>query len=94
METKVNGRKQRSVAEWREILSRYAASGGSQAEFCRAEGLSRSTLDIWRRKLGSKASAKKAAREFVELSPVAEPGIGGWIVELELPDGRLARLRC
>lgn len=93
METKTNGRTQRSEAEWREILDRYAASGRSLAAFCRAEGISRSTLDLWRGKLQAKKTPRKAAKEFVELVP-QPPSLGGWLVEIELPDGRLARLRC
>ena len=56
--------------------------------------MSPATFDVWQRKLGPKQAAKKAAREFVEVSPVSEPGVGGWLVEIELPDGRMARLRC
>lgn len=90
-----NGRVQRSAADWQAILHRFSSSGRSLAAFCRAEGISRSTLDVWRRKLEpKKGSRKRAPREFVEVTPVSEPGIGGWTVEIELPDGRLARLRC
>jgi hypothetical protein len=42
----------------------------------------------------SEEGAWKAARDFVEVTRVAEPGLGGWQVEIELPDGRIARLRC
>ena len=49
MEAKTNGRVQRSVAEWQQILNRFAESGRSRAAFCRAEGLSPATFDVWRR---------------------------------------------
>ena len=94
MEAKTNGRVQRSASEWQQILKRFAESGRSRAAFCRAEGLSPATFDVWQRKLGPKQAAKKAARGFVEVSPGSEPGVGGWLVEIELPDGRMARLRC
>ena len=94
METKTNGRVQRSAADWQQILNRFAESGRSRAAFCRAEGLSQATFDVWQRKLGPKRAAKKAAREFVEVRPVSEPWSGSWLVEIELPDGRMARLRC
>jgi len=88
----------RSESDWQEILTRFAASGRSLAAFCRAEGISRSTFELWRRKLRSKKPSRKARkkpwREFVEVTPVSAPAIGGWTVEIELPDGRLARLRC
>lgn len=98
METKSNGRVVRTTADWREIMTRFAASGRTMAAFCRAEGISRSTFDLWRGKLRSKKPqkkfSKKSPREFVEVTPVPAPAIGGWTVEIELPDGRLARLRC
>ena len=98
MEAKTNGRVVRSEADWQEILKRFAASGRGMAAFCRAEGISRSTFDVWRGKLRSnkppKSAPRKASREFVEVTPVSAPPIGGWTVEIELPDGRLARLRC
>ena len=98
MGTNSNGRLVRSAADWQEIMNRFAASGRSSAAFCRAEGISRSTFDLWRGKLRSKSSPKKPPRkvskEFVEVTPVPAPAIGGWTIEIELPDGRLARLRC
>ena len=93
METKTNGRVQRSAGEWQEILKRFAESDRSRAAFCRAEGIAPATFDLWQRKLGAKKAAKKAAQEFVEVRPVSD-GPGGWQVEIELPDGRIARLRC
>jgi len=94
MESKSRVRVQRNASDWQEIQQRFEASGRSLAAFCRSEGISRSSFDAWRRKLRVHKSAKKAAREFVELTPVSAPTIGGWTVEIELPDGRLARLRC
>jgi len=98
VESKTKDRVVRSAAEWQEIMNRFAASGRSQAAFCRAEGISRSTFDLWRGKLRSKSSPKKlpqkTPKEFVEVTSVGTPAIGGWTVEIELPDGRLARLRC
>jgi transposase-like protein len=97
-----NGRVVRSAADRQEILRRFEASGRSGAAFCRAEGISRSTFDLWRRKLQSKPSSKKPSRktsrkksrEFVEVTQVSAAASGGWTLEIELSDGRLARLRC
>jgi transposase-like protein len=98
METKSKARVVRSEADWREIMTRFASSGRTLAEFCRAEGISRSTFDVWREKLRSgkppKKLSKSSSRQFVEVTPVSPPALGGWTVEIELPDGRLARLRC
>lgn len=91
--TSTNGRMRRSASDWQEFLKRYDEGGRSRAAFCRAEGLSPSTFALWQRKLGSpKGSAAK--REFVELEPAQPEQLGGWVFEIELPDGRLARLRC
>ena len=88
-----NGRVQRSASDWESLLSRYEKSGRSGAAFCRAEGIPRSTFDLWRRKLrSSKPSPQTTAKSFVDLTP-SEDRIGGWTVEIELPDGTLARLR-
>jgi transposase-like protein len=87
--TKTNGHVQRSGSEWQAIVKRFRESGRSRAAFCRAEGISRSTFDVWQRKLKSKTPVD----QFVEVTPVVESSIGGWTVEIELPDGTLARLR-
>ncbi len=87
--TKTNGHVQRSASEWQTIMKRFSQSGRSRAAFCRAEGISRSTFDVWHRKL----QRTKPAQEFVELTPTVETSIGGWAVEIELPDGTMARFR-
>jgi len=91
-QTKTNGHVQRSASEWQRIVKRFTESGRSRAAFCRAEGISRSTFDVWSRKLRQKAVPAKRSSEFVEMTPVAERP-GGWLVEIELPDGTIARLR-
>ena len=90
--TSANGRVRRTVSEWQDLVRRYGESGRSRAAFCRAEGISTSTFGFWQRKLGSKKGTA-AKREFVELTPVAPESVGGWVFEIELPDGRTARFR-
>jgi putative transposase len=88
-----NGRTRLSASEWQARVKRFEASGRSGAAFCRAEGISRSTFDLWRRKLkAARPAAKKGPQEFVEIRPLVER-LGGWAVEIELPDGTLARMR-
>jgi len=87
--TKSNGRVKRSAADWQEILKQYERSGRSRAAFCRSQSISASTFDLWYRKLRS----QKAPEEFVEVKPAVGTSIGGWLVEIELPDGTLARMR-
>jgi hypothetical protein len=87
-----NGRVRRSASEWRVLVQRFAESGQSRSLFCESEGISRSTFDLWHRKLQTNGSARRSAGDFVEL--VSTPGaVGGWSIEIELPDGTLARLR-
>jgi transposase-like protein len=75
VEAKSKGRTVRTEADWREIMTRFVASGRTMAAFCRAEGISRSTFDVWREKLRSKKPPKKLAkaspRQGVMCAPVA-----------------------
>lgn len=87
--SKANGRVKRSASDWHTIIKQYEHSGRSRAAFCRSQSLSPSTFDVWYRKLRSKPSPQ----DFVEVKPAVETSIGGWTVEIELPDGTLARLR-
>ena len=87
--TKTNGRVKRSAADWQEIMKQYEQSGRSRAAFCRSHSISPSTFDVWHSKLRS----KRSPQDFVEIKPVEEQSIGGWLVEIELPDGTLARMR-
>ena len=93
MKTSSNGRICRSAAEWEVLLSRFEAGGLSPAEFCHEEGLCTSTFHSWRRKLRcKKPAAVQPSNEFIEMTPV--PGrVGGWAVEIELPDGTVTRVR-
>jgi hypothetical protein len=81
------GRVRRDVAEWREVLERFERSGLSRQAFCRREGIARTSLENWQRKLRS-----GAVPGFVELtSPQGKPE--GWAVEVELPNGVVLRVR-
>lgn len=60
---------------WRERLARQAASGKTIAVFCREEGVGKSTLSYWRRRLGvvDAAPGQKlatVAAPFLDLGPV------------------------
>ena len=46
-------RKRHSVAEKKEILSAFDASGLTQKEFCAQHGISVATLAVWRKKLSA-----------------------------------------
>ena len=42
----------RNESIWRERIARHAASGKTIADFCCEEGIGKSTLSYWRRRLG------------------------------------------
>ena len=88
MRAKRNGREQRSVAQWRELMDRYQSSGESQAVFCKEAGIALSTFQLWRSKLGLAGRVE----EFVEVTPSREFN-GGWTLEIEFPDGTVTRVR-
>lgn len=72
--TPQNGRVRRSESEWRDLMHRFTKSGRSRAAFCRAEGISRSTFDLWQRKLREAQSAPQLnSGDFVELVSSESP---------------------
>ena len=79
-------RVRRDADEWREILRRWRGSGLSRAAFCRQEGVARTSLDTWQRKLRSNPEPG-----FVEFTRTS--GGGEWAVEVELPGGVVLRVR-
>lgn len=58
----------RNESIWRERLARQTASGKTIAVFCREEGVGKSTLSYWRRRLGL-----VGARAGHKLAAVAAP---------------------
>ena len=85
-------RRRRSESEWAEILRRFESSGLTVRAFCRRHGLSLSSFQRWRSRLGSASPA-----EFVELVPTtaATPAVptSAWWLEIALPNGVQLRLR-
>ena len=90
----------RSAKAWRAIFDRYDASGQTQRDFCKAEGVALSTFLRWRGDLrpgvASPSSATKhesapANSPFVEL--IAPTPAQSWTIELELPGGCVLRVR-
>jgi hypothetical protein len=78
------------------LLERFEHSGQSRREFCREQGLSRSSFDRWHRMLGRTAAGGRAVAEaglFVELTAQESASVGGWDLELELGGGVILRLR-
>ena len=96
-------RARRTAAQWRKLIERFDRSGQTRGNFCAANGLALSTVDLWRRKLGeTQDPVDEEHREslFVELTNATEAagsrtaaGTGVWEVELELGAGVVLRLR-
>jgi transposase-like protein len=83
-------RVRRSEKQWIEILKRFESSGVGSKEFCRQEGVSPSSFQRWRRRLGS-----VSAGEFVELVPSSSPTtvMPSWSLDVALPNGVCLRFR-
>jgi hypothetical protein len=84
------GRVRRTEQQWTEILQRLGSGGEDSREFCRREGVALSSLQRWRRRLGTAHAAR-----FVELVPptgTAEVA-GTWSLEVSLPNGISLRIR-
>ncbi len=84
-------RSRRDAKQWSEILKRFEASGHGARSFCHQEGVSPSSLQRWRKRLG-----QGAAGRFVELVPESPitPSPREWTFELELPHGIVLRMRA
>ena len=86
-----NRRIRRTSSEWRDILHRFETSKLSARAFCKQESLSVESLRRWREKLAASA-VRTTPASFVEVAP--EEGFPSfWSLELELPDGRVVRVR-
>lgn len=78
----------RSAEEWGEIFARQERSGKSIIEFCRAEGIVRTSFENWRRRLSGKerrGQFKEVPAEILSAA-VTEMSVG-CAVELELGAG-------
>jgi len=82
----------RSADQWSSVLSDQRASGLSQVEFCKREGVALSTFARWRQRLSGVDQPTSGDERWIELSDL--PGTrAGWDIELDLGDGICLRLR-
>ena len=93
MHALTNGKTRRSASEWREILDRFHRSGLSARAFCKRESLVVGTFHRWRKQLATDGDAEARGPEFVEVASSGERFPAFWAVEVELPDGRILRMR-
>lgn len=93
------GRKQLTATRWESLLSEYEASGLTQAEFARRNGVVYTTLAHRVQQRRREAKAGTASARFVEVRPAlptAAPmavGVPATLPELivTLPDGAVLR---
>ena len=78
-----------SPKEWSKIVARYRESGKTQADFCRDEGLSLTTLQ--KRLYRSRPKPRSA---FADVTPTAasDSSASRWQIEVQLPAGVSIRL--
>jgi hypothetical protein len=82
-------------ANWSELAERWKRSGQNVAAFCRQRGLNPSGLYAWRRRNGTKLTAKAspgAAADFVPVTVIPSAAAPTPVLEIELGNGRLLRL--
>jgi len=84
------GRIRRTEKQWTEIVRRFEASAEASRLFCRREGVPLSSLQRWRRRLGSAPAGR-----FVELVPSSFPETAAtsWSLDVSLPNGVSLRFR-
>jgi hypothetical protein len=85
-----SSRVRRTEKQWTEILKRFESSELGPREFCRREKLPLSSLQRWRRRLGSVSTA-----EFVDLVPTSTPtaAAASWSLDVALPNGVCLRFQ-
>ena len=89
MPSRRSKRTRHTKAQWSRILERFDSSNQDPRQFCRREGLALSSLQRWRRKLGTVAPTG-----FVELVPTSKASAASadvprqsWSLNVSLPNG-------
>jgi transposase-like protein len=79
---------------WRERLARQAASGKTIAVFCHEEGIGKSTLSYWRKRLGvvGAAAVPKPAVVTAPFLDVGRVKAARWLQPLASPAGNAPNL--
>lgn len=88
-----NGKIRRTATEWRTVFQQFARSGLAAPAFCKRESITLSSFRRWQKKLGAdQGESVTDSEKFVEVTPAAGPA-AFWALEVELPDGRVLRMR-
>jgi len=93
MQHLTNGKVRRTAAEWKQILDRFDRSGLSVLAFCRRESIVPTSFHRWRERLGKSTPRATKAPEFIDVIPREVTFPAFWSVEIELPDGKILRVR-
>ena len=74
----------RTASEWEKLIGRFERKGQSRKSFCLSQGVSLSTVDLWRRKLRGSTAQQSGSCEsiFGEVSQVEPVGTASWDVKL------------
>lgn len=91
-----NGRVRRTAREWRKIFRQFDRSNLTATAFCERNAITLSSFRRWQKKLGSDGPAIEAhdreSEKFVEVA-TSDAFAAFWAVEIEMPDGRVLRMR-
>lgn len=79
----------RTPDEWQHILDEFDQSGLTVTRFCEDHQLHPTLFYRWRKKL-----QHAAITPLINLTPMLEPQLPDWDVELELGHGIVLRMRC
>ncbi|OAI52715.1 hypothetical protein AYO44_16490 [Planctomycetaceae bacterium SCGC AG-212-F19] len=82
-----NRRNCKPVADWRELIERWKASGQSVAAFCAARRVSQATFYSWRKRLGDRRTTAKPPPTFAAVQVVLDP-----TADIVLPGGLMVRV--
>jgi putative transposase len=63
MEAKVGTRRHLDARAWREVFRRFEGSGDTVVEFCKREGLNKSSFHRWRQRLATATAQASTAQE-------------------------------
>jgi hypothetical protein len=91
MQVTGKGRVRRREAEWRDLVSRWEASGQGVREFCRGQEIQISSFQRWRQRLAASATRS----DFIPVTRVATAAAPcpTWSLDLVLPNGCTLRFQ-
>lgn len=83
------GRVPRAASEWKTIVASQRQSQLSVDEFCRREGIAKSTFWYWRKRLQAMSVVERHGSAVTEFLAIPIAGSASALVELDLPGMRI-----